>query len=319
MPVSLFISYSHADEKALERLHKHLAMLQRDGLVAAWYDRAILAGTELDREIAGQLERAELFIALVSPDYLHSNYCYEKEFEQALRLSERGEMRVVPVIIEPCDWLSSPLQKFMALPRDGKAIAEWTNANSAYLDVITGLRRIIEAAGGGAADPTNGCPGAKPAEAAVRRVRVKRDFDSIEKANFADQAFQALKEYFQKAADELTRASDDIRTRYEDMSQTAFTCTIVNRARRGNRDAHITVRNNKGRGHFGDINYVFEAHAAENVSHGAVHVNADDYDLFLSTDGRFGRGEQDTEKLSFARAAEWLWNQFVEHAGIEYE
>lgn len=34
MPMSAFISYSHADEKALARMHKHLAMLSPDGLIS---------------------------------------------------------------------------------------------------------------------------------------------------------------------------------------------------------------------------------------------------------------------------------------------
>jgi hypothetical protein len=50
-----FISYSHRDAKALDRLHTHLAMLRRDGLIDAWYDHEILAGDEVDQEINSQL------------------------------------------------------------------------------------------------------------------------------------------------------------------------------------------------------------------------------------------------------------------------
>ena len=315
MSASIFISYSHVDERTLDRLHKHLAMLQRDGLISAWYDRAILPGADLNADISQELDAGDIFVALVSPDYLASNYCYEKEFERALARHERGEMRIVPVIVEPCDWLSSPLQKFMALPKDGKPISEWTNANTAYLDVVTGLRRLAISppsvtVGGASSIP----PGEK-----ARRVRLKRDFDVIEKAEFADKAFAVMREYFKSAAAELSSASEDLRTRFEEMNATAFTCTLVNRARRGNQDAHITVRNNKGRHAFGDVSYVFEAHADSNATHGAIRAENDEYDIYLTVDHMFGGRGGDTAKMSPERAAEWLWNQFVERAGVEYE
>ena len=51
-----FISYSHKDEAALRRLHTHLAVLRREGRIDEWFDREILAGGEIDAEIAERLE-----------------------------------------------------------------------------------------------------------------------------------------------------------------------------------------------------------------------------------------------------------------------
>jgi hypothetical protein len=137
-----FISYSHRDEKALERLHTHLATLRREKTIMAWYDREILAGDEIDHEISSNLRESEIFLALVSPDFLASNYCYEREMARALERHAEGTLRVVPIILEPCDWKSTPLGKLKALPKDGKAISTWKNENVAYLDVVTELRRI---------------------------------------------------------------------------------------------------------------------------------------------------------------------------------
>src|SRR4051794_8679533 len=104
MPVDAFISYAHADNKRRERLHKHLVMLRREGLIREWSDHEIKAGDRFGDEIDAALERSGLFIALVSPDYLASNYCYEKEFQRAQELEATGHPRVVAVIVEPCDW-----------------------------------------------------------------------------------------------------------------------------------------------------------------------------------------------------------------------
>ena len=118
----VFISYSHRDEKALDRLHTHLATLRRTGEITAWFDREVLAGDDIDSKIGSNLDNSELFFALVSPDFLASNYCYEREMTVALKRHEEGSLRVIPIILEPCDWKSTPLGKLKALPKDGPQV-----------------------------------------------------------------------------------------------------------------------------------------------------------------------------------------------------
>ena len=224
MSLDAFISYSHADAKALEKLHKHLAILIREGALSAWSDHKLLPGAKFSAEIADALEKSGLFIALVSPDYLASNYCYEKEFREAERHAETSRLRIIPIIVEPCDWHSSPLGKYLALPKDVNPISEWTNENNAFLDVVTGLRRML----------TN--PTSEPQRAGTthlsRRPRIKQDFDAIQKSEFADKAFDEIRSYFQASCNELNEAGDGtLKAKFEDMSRTAFTCTVVNRAK----------------------------------------------------------------------------------------
>ena len=86
--MKIFISYSHADEQWLHILHKHLAQLQRDNIVSSWTDEQIMAGEKLNQKISNSLNSSDIFLALLSPDYIDSNSCYEKEFEKALELPE---------------------------------------------------------------------------------------------------------------------------------------------------------------------------------------------------------------------------------------
>ncbi|MDT8316063.1 toll/interleukin-1 receptor domain-containing protein [Roseomonas mucosa] len=314
-PANLFISYSHADEKALDRLHKHLAMLRRDGAIDAWTDHKILPGSPLDGNISAALNEANLFVALISPDYLASNYCYEKEFAKAQELAAAGRLRIVPVILEPCEWLASPFSQLMALPKDGKPISEWTNQNNAFLDVVTGLRRLIEEMRD---QPAVITPGSRMGEP-LRRPRIKQDFDTIQRSEYADKAFDAVRGYFQASCQELNEVGEgNLKARFETMSGTAFTCTVVNRARKNSSDAHITIRNAKQRGHFGDISYVYQPHAADNTSNGSVRVEADDFNLYLTMDSFSYSGRKES-KYTPEQAAAALWIEFVKHAGIEYE
>ncbi|MGO4127410.1 toll/interleukin-1 receptor domain-containing protein [Inquilinus sp. YAF38] len=314
MATKAFISYSHADEKALERLHKHMAMLRREGDISTWTDNQVLAGDSVDTEISKNLEDSGIFIALLSPDYLASNYCYEKEFARAQELCLAGSMRIVPVVIEPCDWSSSPFREYLALPKDGKAISEWTNQNNAYLDVVSGIRRLIK----------NERPASTPQTSyqipgfTSRNPKIKRDFDSIQKGDFADSAFAAILDYFAKSCAELNGIGDgSLKAKFEKMSDAAFTSTVVNRDKRSGSEAHITVRNSKRRTHhFGDINFIFTRYADDGSSNGSIRVEADDYKMYLVMDDFMTR---DSEKFTPEQIAEQLWIKFVERAGVEYE
>jgi TIR domain len=224
--MKVFISYAHHDQAMLERLHAHLAMLRREGGIAEWYDRDILAGGAIDREIAFQLNASSLFLALVSPDFLNSQYCYESEMQAAIRKHDNGEIIIVPIILEPCDWLFSPLKQFKALPQNGKPITEWTNQNEALLDVVTELRRLVQSvhSAAGTAAPL------EPPAHQMRtqsKYRAKKSFDELDRDEFRRAAFEAIKDYFEKSAREIDRV-EGLSSRYETLGPLSFTCSVVN-------------------------------------------------------------------------------------------
>jgi len=310
MPMAAFISYSHADEKAVEKLHKHLAMVQREGLLSVWYDQKILPGGVIDAEISQRVEKSGLFLALTSPDFLASNYCYENEFGRALARSAEARLRIVPVILEPCEWLASPLKQFKALPKDGKPISQWTNENIAYLDVVTGLRRLLSEGAGVMEVPDR--PNAKGSP----KVKIKRDFDSIQKSDFADNAFATIRAYFEASCAELSRVGDDLRAKFELMSDVSFSCTVVNRALTRGGEASITVHNLQGRPFGGDIIYAYSRRSEPNMSHGSIRVETNEYNMSLSIDfGTRGKAADYTAE----QVAASLWLDFIKRAGIEYE
>jgi flagellar basal body-associated protein FliL len=124
-PVSVFISYSHADQKLREELEKHLIILRRQGVIETWHDRKITAGTEWRDAIDEHLISARLILLLISPDFMASDYCYETEMQHALQRHESRQARVVPVILREVMWDKAPFAKLAALPTDGKAVKTW--------------------------------------------------------------------------------------------------------------------------------------------------------------------------------------------------
>jgi hypothetical protein len=80
----IFVSYSHKDAAAQEKLQTHLAPWKRDG-VTVFVDKNIEPGAPLDPEIARELRQAHIFVALFSPSYLDSNHCWNIEYKRASR------------------------------------------------------------------------------------------------------------------------------------------------------------------------------------------------------------------------------------------
>lgn len=304
-----FISYSHNDEAAKDALKKHLTVLRDEGAIDDWHDREILPGEVIDDAISEQLESRALFLAMVSPDFLDSDYIKHKEMGRALERYDSGEMLVVPIIVEPCDWQNTALGRLMALPRDGQAISLWDNQNEAFVDVTNGLRRLIEArAGQGGRDD-------QPAVAAnAPAIRVQRDFDEIDRADFRDECFQSIRDQFRDSAAQLD-AMDGFRCRFHDRGATSFTCTLLNQ-RKEHGKSDITIHaTDEARG-IGDISYSHSANAPANTANGWLTVESDGYELRLKMN-QFGFGGED-QYVTAQSAAEILWKDFAARAGIEY-
>ena len=142
-PLSLFYSYAHEDESLREQMEKHLRLLRRQGLISEWHDRQIVAGTQWARQIDSHLETASVILLLISSDFLASDYCYDLEMQRALERNSRGEARVIPIILRPCEWRNAPFATLQVLPRDGLPVTEWDNIDSAFLNIARGIRRAL--------------------------------------------------------------------------------------------------------------------------------------------------------------------------------
>lgn len=139
---NVFFSYSHKDIDIRDEIDKHFSVLKRSELIQVWHDREIEAGNEFDTEIKKELEFADIILLLVSSDFLNSQYCQDIEMKRALERHKNKEAKVVPIIVDICDWRHTELRKLKSLPNDGRPIKKYYNRKEAYQDITNEIRRI---------------------------------------------------------------------------------------------------------------------------------------------------------------------------------
>ena len=141
--ISVFISYAHEDAALRDRLAKHLRLLERRGVIAAWDDRQITGGTEWRPQIHQQLAAAQVILLLISADFLASDFCYDVEMAEALARHDRGEVLVIPVLLRPVSWEDAPFRHLQVLPQNGEAIELWPNQDQAFVNVVQGIQKAV--------------------------------------------------------------------------------------------------------------------------------------------------------------------------------
>lgn len=143
-PIKIFYCYAREDEALRDRLAKHLETLRREGLIVTWYDRDITAGDDYQQRILLNIETADIFLALISPDFMRSDYCHNVEIRRALDKNILGELRVIPVILRSVDWEDTPLGELQALPKDGKPVMKWKPVDDGWQNVAEGIRKVVK-------------------------------------------------------------------------------------------------------------------------------------------------------------------------------
>jgi tetratricopeptide (TPR) repeat protein len=145
--LKIFYSYARRDKKLRDELARHLSGLQRQGLIAGWYDGEIRAGSEWDTELKKYLNQSDIILLLISPDFVASDYCYCLEMRQALERHERGEARVIPILLRSTDLQGLPFAFLQFLPPDGKPVTRSRDKDDAFTKITEALRKVINEIG----------------------------------------------------------------------------------------------------------------------------------------------------------------------------
>lgn len=139
-PLKVFITYSHKDTAAKDKLITLLTGLERENLINIWHDNEITVGDKWHEAIFNNLADSDILFYLVSASSLDSDIC---NIELVKSLS--GNTRVIPIILEHCDWPNHQLSDFQVLPAKGKPINEWQPESRAWENVLEGIRRVVDA------------------------------------------------------------------------------------------------------------------------------------------------------------------------------
>ncbi|MCI0563828.1 MAG: toll/interleukin-1 receptor domain-containing protein, partial [Nitrososphaera sp.] len=102
-------------------------------------------GSDWKGVIDRQLQDADVFLLLVSSDFIASDYCFDIEMETALKRRREGKALVIPIILRSCRWLNvEQLADLQALPLYGKPIQGGEDKDEAFTQVVEEIEKAIE-------------------------------------------------------------------------------------------------------------------------------------------------------------------------------
>lgn len=316
----LFFSYSHKDEALRDELQTHLTALQRQGILEMWHDRRIGAGKEFNNEISQHLEKADIILLLISPDFIASDYINDVELKRAMERHENGEARVIPVILRPCSWKRLRFGKLLATPTDGVPVTKFPTLDDAFLEVTEAISEAAEELGT-VGDTATEAPAVSqrevtrarqsPARQDIRsaNLKTKKQFSDHEKDQFLDDAFEYIANYFENSLSELKKRNPEIETRFKRVDANHFTAVAYTNGIRKS-GCRIWIGD---RFFSGSIAFSFNESANDGSMNESMSVDDDGYTLFLKPMGiaTLGRAVEN-KQLTNEGGAEYFWRLFME-------
>jgi hypothetical protein len=129
-----FLSYSHEDHRLFTGFRPHLTALKRGFGLDLWTDHSIEVGTLWNARIEAAIKAAQVFVLLISPDFIASDYVIDNEIP-AIREQRRSTgALVLPVVLKRCSWqvVAAALQ---AAPTENgrlKPVTDWPRQNDGF-------------------------------------------------------------------------------------------------------------------------------------------------------------------------------------------
>ena len=291
-------------------LEVHLAMLKRSGAVTTWHDRRILVGDDFGQTIDENLEAAAVILLLVSPDFLASQYCYDREMTRALERAHADQARVIPVILRPCDWNDAPFGKLLASPTDGKPITMWPDRDEAFLDVVKHIKAALRTYGPARTDPASK---SRPAtrgpvsRARSSNLRVAKVFTDHDRNTFLRETFEYIVLYFTNSLDELGRREPNITSDHLRVDANRFQASLYNHGATASQCSVFIGGMPSSSNGIAYSNSLMASGFNE-----MLYVESAEHELFLKPMGMLQFGQRLERRLSMEGAAELYWSAFIE-------
>jgi hypothetical protein len=122
----IFVSYCHGGNGLkwkLSLLHA-LNVFERQNLLDVWEDGKIRVGSFWDDDIYAAMSSAKLAIILLTDEALRSDYIVSRELPFLKERQSQGNLVVIPVVCEQCDWKSLDWIRATQIPNESNPLSE---------------------------------------------------------------------------------------------------------------------------------------------------------------------------------------------------
>ncbi len=142
-PLEVCCCAAPQDKEMLTVLTKYLAPLQRIGKITIWDENHFNAPSAWETELHQHLESADVFLLLISPDFVASDSCYNVQMKRALERYKQGSAIVIPLLLRPTFWQHLPFASLQMLPTGARPISKWADQDDVFLAIVRQIDQVI--------------------------------------------------------------------------------------------------------------------------------------------------------------------------------
>lgn len=143
--LKVFFLYAKTDKRLAEILMHYLTPLVKMRKVDIYDGSDVIAGKEWDLETKENFNQSDIFIALISPDFVASDFCYEDDLKMVIEKHNNKHAIMLPILVKLTPfWKDLVIGKLDYLPIDGKPISQWKNEEEALFDVTKYIKKMIK-------------------------------------------------------------------------------------------------------------------------------------------------------------------------------
>jgi hypothetical protein len=138
MPITIFLTYVSIDNAFKDRIEGVLQTLQLQGCpIKDWICCDIDEAVEFFTDIRDPLSAYQLFLFLLSPDFVRHSFCYSDEVRELIERHLTG-VWVSPILIRVCRWQQTPFgctPRLPVLPNSRQPVTKWSDPDEAYDEI----------------------------------------------------------------------------------------------------------------------------------------------------------------------------------------
>jgi len=142
-PLHVFLSYSHDDQPKQLLFRKNLIALENDGYITFWEDPNIKPDMDWRPEIDRQLETMDVFIGLLTTNFVASNFIQRVEFKRAIERRRERSARMWLILVDDRRIAGTKFEGIQVLKPGGMAVSKHKNLRAGFDVAEKELHRLV--------------------------------------------------------------------------------------------------------------------------------------------------------------------------------